>query len=394
VSGGDALTGRIKKIRTACMGVGIIGLAPCVAGAFFEPKQFYHSYLLGYVFWIGIALGSLSFLMVHHLTSGRWGVLTRRIFESALCTLPLMAAYAIPLLFGLSRLYKWTDAAAAAADPKLQAKQFYLNYPSFYGRQAVYFIIWLILAYFLYQWSSAQDKDKTEGPNPLHKMRYLSGPGLILTGGAISFFVIDWVMALEPKFYSTVFGFQFMTSQALDGLAFAVFIAMLLSKIEPISELVNEKVLRDLGNLLLASLMLWAYIAFIEFLVIWLGDIPDKISWYLRRFSGGWNWLIWALVALHFFIPFLLLLQRSIKQRPRLLMSAAAWLLFFRLVYLFWMIEPAEHPFIYLHWMDVLAPLGMGGFWLAVFLWSYARRSLTPVNDPLYQEICYERREQ
>ena len=313
-------------------------MIPCIAGAFFKPAQFFHSYLIAYLFLLGTTLGSLALVMLYHLTSGYWGLILRALLEAASRRLPLLALLTVPLLFGLPHLYEWTHPEAVRSDPLLQAKQFYLTVPFFTFRQVIYFAIWLSLAYSINRLSSRQDS--ADDPEILRKLRFLSGPGLLLYGVSITFAAMDWVMSLEPHYYSTTFGFRLMTGQAVAALSFGVLAAMLLSGADAIGGLITKKRLRDLGNLMLASILLWAYIAFTEYLIIWAGNLPHETSWFRNRFWAGWGVLAWCLLALHFFVPFFLLLQRKVKHRPALLAGIAAWLLLMRLAELFWMVEP------------------------------------------------------
>lgn len=384
MSGIELLSPKFRRIRMGLLGIAAAALIPCVIGAFLNPAQFFHAYLIGYIYFLGTTLGAMGLLMLYFLTMGYWGLIMRRILESASRMLPLMALLTIPLLFGLSYLYPWTHEAVVHSDPLLQAKRFYLTIPFFIVRQIIYFAIWMSLIYYLNRWSGLQDK--TEDPDLLRKLRFLSGPGLVLYGITVTFAAIDWIMALEPHYYSTTFGFRLLTGQAVNGLAFGTLLALLLSGYDPIAPLITQKRLRDLGNMLLASILLWAYIAFTEYLIIWAGNIPHETSWFRHRFWAGWGRLAWFLLALHFFVPFFLLLQRAVKHRPHVLAGVAAWLLLMRLMEIFWMVEPSEHSNFFVHWMDILIPVGFCGLWLAAFLWQLQRHPLMPAYDPLYLE--------
>lgn len=380
---------KIRRAQAFLLAAGTAALALGAAGLFYDPAQFFRSYLIGYLFLLGTALGCMGFLMLYHLTSGFWGLILRRLFEAASRTLPLMALLTVPLLLGLPQLYQWTSPEAVASDHYLQVKQFYLTVPFFVLRQVLYFAIWLALAYFLNKWSAVQD---TRGDDAiLRRLRSVSGPGILLYGITITFAAVDWLMSLEPQYYSTTFGFRLITGQAVNGLAFGISAAMLLSRFDPVAPLVTRKHLRDMGNLMLAAVMLWAYIAFTEYLIVWAGNLPAETSWFRRRFSGGWDMVAALLMALHFFVPFLLLLQRAVKHRPRLLAGVCIWLLLMRWVELLWMIGPSRHPSFFVHWMDLLVPAGMAGIWAAAFLRQFVKRPLVPAFDPLLQEAVHER---
>jgi len=360
--------------------VGIAGLAACAAGAFISPEQFYRSYLVGYLFWIGIALGCFAVVMLHHLVGGAWGTVIRRLLESGTRTLPLMLLLLAPIVIGLPHLYLWAQPDVVATDELLQHKAPYLNVPFFLARAALYFALWIGLAYLLNRWSAAQDKSNTQSIRK--RLQNFSGPGLVLYGLTVTFASVDWVMSLEPHWFSTIYGMIFMVGQTLATLAFIITMLMLLGKREPLASILKPQHFHDLGNLMLAFVMLWAYVAFSQFLIIWSGNLPEEIPWYISRLSGGWGYIAIALVVFHFVLPFLLLLSRQNKRRLGTLATLAGAMLVMRLVDLVWVIAPAfEEEGMHLHWMDLAASIGVGGIWVAVFLWQLGRRPLVPVGE-------------
>ena len=382
MNGTETLRPQLDRVQRWSLIVGLAGSALCLVGAFRDPGQFFRSYLLAYVFWISIALGSTAIVMLHYLVGGRWGFVIRRLLESATRTLPLMAVLMLPLLFGLRELYVWAR-PEAAADHELEHKALYLNIPFFVGRTIVYFGAWLAIAYFLNKWSSEQDQ--TAEPSLMRRLQVLSGPGLLLWGLTVTFASVDWVMSLEPHWFSTIYGMLFMVGQVLTTLAFVIAVLMLLSGHKPLSDVITPGHFHDLGNLLFAFVILWAYIAFSQFLIIWSGNLPEEVPWYLSRVRGGWLWVALLLLIFHFFLPFLLLLSRDVKRRMRVLAKLAAALIVLRLVDLFWIIAPAFHPKgLSLHWLDAMAPLGLGGIWIAVFVWQLKGRPLLPLHDPRF----------
>ena len=364
---------------------GIAALGLCAIGGFFSPAQFFHSYLFAYMFWAGIALGCLAIVMLQYLTGGAWGLVLRRVLESGTRTLPLVALLFLPILFGLGRLYEWSHADEVARDPLLAHKAPYLNAPFFVGRAVFYFAAWLALAYFLNRWSLEQDRGDDRRLS--RKLQLLSSGGIVLYGLTVTFSSIDWVMSLEPHWYSTMYGVLFIAGQGLSAMAFVVAATILLARREPMRDVVSAKHLHDWGKLLLAFVMFWSYVSFSQYLIIWAGNLPEEIPWYLRRLQGGWGWVGLALILFHFLLPFLLLLSRTANENPRLLIFAAGLVLFMRLVDVFWLIAPVftESRFR-VHWMDLLAPIGIGGLWLAVFLGQLPKRPLVPVGDPRLSE--------
>lgn len=380
-----ALAGAVERVRRPALLVGIAALAACAVGAWVTPVQFFRSYLFACVFWTGIALGCLAVLMLRYVTGGAWGVPIRRPLESATRTLPLVALLFIPLLFGLNHLYEWARPEDLARDPLLAHKTRYLNVSFFVGRGVVYVAAWLLLAFFLNRWSLEQDRTPSARVN--RKLQVLSSGGLVAYGLTITFWSIDWLMSLEPHWYSTMYGVLLIAGQALSGLAFVIAVTILLARYKPLSEVVSPERLHDLGKLLLAFVMFWAYVAFSQYLIIWAGNLPEEIPWYLRRLQGGWGWFGIALIVLHFALPFLLLLSADANRNPRILASVAALVVAMRAVDLFWLVRPVFSPGRFrIHWLDVAAPVGIGGIWLAVFLWQLLERPLLPRNDPEFAE--------
>ena len=375
----------IAKYRRPLLIVGIIALALCLIGAIFSPQQFFQSYLFAYMFWIGLAVGCLAILMMQYLTGGGWGIILRRVLESATRTLPLMLLLFVPLLFGLHRLYIWTNSQTVASDSLLQHKQPFLNLPFFLIRALVYFTSWFIFATLLNHWSRAQDA--TGEPRNAWWLEHISGPGLFVLSVTLSLAMIDWVMSIEPKWYSTIYAVGYLAGEGLAAFAFSIAVVLLLAKRRPFVDVIKPKHWRDLGNLLLAFTMLWAYCAFSQYLLIWSGNLRDEITWYLPRKTGGWGWIAIILIIFHFFVPFFLLLSRDVKETRLVLLSVAGLIFLLRFVDIYWLVGPAFSPFHFtISWMDLAAPIGIGGLWLAYFSAQLTKRPLLPLNDPYAEE--------
>jgi hypothetical protein len=378
----------LATLKRRALIVGVAVLAVAALGGLANRAAFFQAYLLGFLFWGGIAIGCLSLLMLHHLVSGRWGYLIQRLLEAGVRTLPLLALAFVPLLFGLQDLYLWARPEVVAADALLRHKQGYLNGTAFFGRAAVYFLVWIGLGTLLTMLSDRQDQGIGTGPLT-RRLQVLSGPGLVLYGLTVTFAAFDWVMSLEPHWFSSVYGMVFIVGQALLALAFAILVLAPLARRPALQGAGGPDRLHDLGNLLLALTMLWAYIAFSQYLIIWSGNLPEETSWYLRRMTGGWEAVALLLVVGHFLLPFLLLLSRAAKRRGPVLAGVAGGLLGMRLLDLFWLVAPALHPTGFaLHWLDVAVPLGLGGIWLAAYLACLARRPLLPVRDPRFPAVA------
>jgi hypothetical protein len=350
-------------------------------------RQFFQSYLVGYLFWLGAALGCLVLLMMQHVTGGAWGVVLRRVVESGSRTLWLLALLFIPVAVGagLGGLYVWADPGKVANDEDLRHREWYFQVWFFVARAAAFFAVWLLFAFILNRWSLRQDADAAFPPR---RFRLLSGPGLVLYGFTITLASVDWVMSLNPHWYSTIFPPLFATGQVLTGLAFAITVLLLLAAYRPMSGVLYPQLLRDLGNLLLAFVMIWAYMGFSQFLLIWVGNLPEETPWYLQR-GAQHVWNVWRVVALllivfHFAVPFLLLLQRRVKEKPRYLAAIAVCVLAVHCLDVFWWVEPAyPHEGQYFFWLlDVAAVAFVGGLWVWRFLGELKLRPLLPPNDP------------
>ena len=375
----------VGRFAKPALVVGVAALAVCAAGAVARPDQFFRSYLLAFVFWNGLSIGAMAVLMLQYLTGGAWGIAIRRELEAATRTLPLTAIAFLPLLAGLHRLYEWTHAEAMAADELLRKKALYLNTPFFVARAVVAFAAWFAVAYFLNRWSAAQDE--RADPALSRRLQLLSGGGLVVYALTTTFTSVDWVMSLEPHWYSTMYGVLFMVGQALGALALATIAVVLLSGREPVSGFLGGRHRHDLGKMLFAFTMFWAYVGFSQYLIVWSGNLPEEISWYTARLRGGWGWVGAAVVLLHFVLPFLLLLSRGANRDPRTLAAAAALLLVMRFVDVAWLVLPAfSKGALRLDWMDLAAPIGLGGLWLAFYARNLTARPLLPVNDPGFQE--------
>jgi hypothetical protein len=376
------------KLQVRLVIAGAVLLVICLAAGFADRAEFFRSYLIAFLFWIGITLGSLALLMVQHLTGGRWALVIRRILEAGSRTLPLMAVAALPLLAGMRTLYSWSR--PGQTDPVVLSKQLYLNPTFFVVRMILYFLVWFTLAYFLNKWSREEDAGEAGLKLWMH-MEGLSGIGLVIYGLTVTFASVDWVMSLEPQWYSTIYGLLFMVSQALTALAFATTILIWLSERKPLSQVVRPAQFQDLGSFLLTFVMLWAYMEFSQFLIIWGGNLTSEIPWYLRRMEGVWGNIGLLLVIMSFFFPFFLLLFRHVKRRTRSLLIVALLILMMRLVDMYWMVLPAfGGGSVRLSWMNVALPLGMGGLWFAHFLWQLQRMPILPVHDPRMEEITQQ----
>ena len=378
----------LAKLQRWGLVVGFWGLLAGVAGAFLDVDQFFRSWLIGFLFCLGLSMGSLALLMLQHLSGGQWGLVGRRVFEAASRNLPFVALLFVPVLLGLPRLYTWARPELVLTDHILQAKAPYLNVPFFVGRAVLYFAVWLLGSWLLNKWSAAQDRGEIAVlPGDTVRFRVVSAPGLLVYVITLTFASIDWIMSLDPHWYSTIFGLILVAGQGLSGLALVIAVLAMLSGSEPYARYLRPGHFLDLGKLLLAFVMLWAYFSFSQFLIIWAGNLPEEIPFFLHRMRGGWQYLSVFLLLGHFVLPFILLLSRDLKKRPHLLAKVAIAILVMRLVDLLWLVEPMfEHHGFPIHWMDVALPAGLAGVWLYLFARNLRSKALLPLNDPFFKE--------
>ncbi len=378
------IVSRLRWSQWAAVAIGVIMLILCAIGALFDPVQFFQSYLFAYLSWVGVGLGCLAILMIQFAVKGTWGLVVRRMVEAGALTLPLMAVLFIPLIPGLSSLYQWAQPQLVAKDALLQGKAAYLNVPFFLLRTAIYFVIWGGLAFVLNRWSAQEDR--ADDPGIVQRLQNLSIVGLVLFGITVTFAMIDWVMSLEPHWYSTIYSAMAVMGGLLAALALAVVgVALLRLTAEdkdPLEQLISPQVLNDLGNLLMAGLLMWAYLDFSQYLVIWSGNLNDEIPWYLRRIQNGWEWVALLLIVFHFLLPFAVLLARHLKRDARSLGLIALLLFVMHVVDSFWLVAPAFHPDNFsLSWLDFTAILGIGGLWFAVFFWQLQQKPLLALHS-------------
>ncbi len=380
----------VKTIQQRSLIVGLIFSVIAVVGAWLQPDQFFRAYLMAFMAWLGVTLGSMAILMLRHLTKGAWGMVIRRILGAAMRCVPLMAALFIPLLFGIHRLYIWARPLDGIADKHLrehlqELTRSYLSVNGFVIRAVIYFAIWWALSFFLTKWSAEQDRPPLRDNSS--RFKALSGPGLILYGFTITFAVIDWIMSIDPSWISTIFGLSFLIGQVLSALAFAIVVERILFNYKPMSELLKPEQVHDHGKFMLTFIMVWAYFEFSQWLIIWAGNLPEEITWYLRRLNGGWGFVGLFVVLFHFVVPFVLLISRPFKRDITRMVWLAAWMLLMRYVDLFWIVEPNFSVTFNLTWLDVVVPIAMGGLWLAFFFRNLSSMPLVPAYDVFAVEV-------
>lgn len=377
----DSAIPELSGLRRASLVAGALGVLASLAGAWIDPAQFFRSYLVAFLYAAGLSIGCLGVLMVYNLTGGGWGVAIRRPLEAGAGLMPLVAVLFVPLLFGLPDLYTWTHRATILASEVVRSKEAYLNVPFFLVRAVVYFAAWLVMASFMGKWS--REQDRTGDPRYADWMLKLSGGGLVLLAFTVTFATFDWVMSLDPEWFSTIFGLLFFAEQGLGAMAFVIAVAYLLSRRADYRKVLAPTVLNDLGNLLLAFVMIWAYLAFSQLLIIWAGNLPEEIPWYLRRIAGGWSAIAVVLAVFYFGVPFLVLLGRGNKRQLGRLAMIAAGVLVVRALDLFYLVAPEFSPRrITAHWLDAATLAGVVGVWVTMYLRRLGAQPLLAPNDP------------
>ena len=382
--------------RSRALIAGGIGLVGCAIGFLVDRDQFFRSWLIAYMLFLGIALGSLALMMVQHLSGGAWGVF-RRIFEASSRTLPLLMILFIPVLLGMTSLYPWTHDDHVQADAVLRHKAPYLNIPFFVARAVIYFAGWWGISFLLNKWSQQQDAGDVAANTRLQR---LSGAGLVFYAMAVTFAGIDWIMSLNPHWYSTLFGFLMMGGQGLAALAFTIVVSTFLFRHEPMSRLLKPTHFHDLGKLTLAFVMLYAYFNFSQYMLTFAANLAEEIPYMTVRTRNGWQYLALFLTIFHFAVPFFLLLSRDLKRAAHRLVVVALWLIFMRFADIYMLVSPefastggnlhlleGEHvSHLFVHWMDLAAPLAIGGLWLWMFFTQLQQRPLFAAGDPYLRE--------
>ncbi len=376
----------VSRLQQRALIAGVVGLAACIFGAIKTPADFFHSYLVAFMFILGLTLGSLGLLMLQHLTGGQWGIVIRRPLESATRVIPVVLLLFAPIVIGMKHLYgAWLNAPASGEGALSEFQKTYLTSNGFLIRAVIYFAIWMLLVFLFNRWSKEQDVNR-EDRALRRRLKMVAGPGIILYVFIMTLAAVDWVMSLSPHWASTIYGFLFVVGQLISAMSLMIAVIVLLSRTPPMAGLIHERHLHDLGKLLLAFVMLWAYFGFSQLLIIWSGNLPEEIVFFRSRLYGSWGVVSVIVLVFHFFVPFFLLLSRDLKRNARLLPKVAMWLIFMRIVDLFWLSRPEFTSNAVPSWLDFAAIIALGGIWLAVFAANLKSQPLLPLGDPKVME--------
>ena len=385
---------KVMQRRSLIVG-GVFGVLSLV-GAFLQPDAFFPAYLIGYMACLGFALGSMVILMLRHLTKGGWGMIIRRILGAAMRTIPLLTVLFVPLLFGIPKLYVWARPLESIHDKKLHdhlvdITKSYLNVHGFIYRAILYFAIWNLLSFLLTRWSREQDQPSSRD-NTL-RFKKLSGPGIILYAFTISFAAIDWIMSIDPTWISTIYGLLILVGELLLAMSFAIVVERILFRYPPMSQLLKPEYVHDHAKFTLTFIMLWAYFSFSQWLIIWAGNLPDEITWYMRRLHGGWQYVGLVLVIFQFVVPFVVLLSRPFKRDVVRMAWLATWIILMRFVDLFWLIEPNFSTTFHVSWLDIVVPIALVGLWMSFFFRNLGALPLVPAYDAFANEVLDSKHE-
>jgi hypothetical protein len=368
----------------------LLGAVACAILGAANPKQFFFSWLVSFLFFLSLALGGLFFVLIQYASQGGWGIVLRRIGETVFATMPVMVALSVPVFLGVHDLYEWSHAGAAEHDALLQWKSPYLNVPFFLIRAALYFAVWSFIAILYYRGSRGQDV--TGDPAVSARLRRLAGPSLIVLALTQSFASIDWIMSLTPHWYSTMFGVYFFAGSFVGFIALLSVIAVAMRRAGLLDTVISAEHLHDVGKFLFAFTAFWAYISFSQFFLMWYGNLPEETIWFKARMEGSWLQVSMLLLAGHFLAPFFYLMGRSVKRNGATLAIGGAWLLVMHFVDLYWQVMPTLHPEGFRpSLLDLAALVTVGGCFVAAATWLLRRQALVPVRDPrLAESLAFE----
>ena len=357
----------LERLGQLALVVGMVALIVSAIGLILNPLQFFHSYLVAFLYVFGFCVGCTGFAMIHYLGGGRWGAAIGDVLRSGIALWPVVGVMFIPVLLGMGYIYPWSNPAFIAADPLLQHKAAWFSIPAWGLRSVIYLVAFVLLGQYLNRWF--QQWDATGDPVPRRRLRNLSGGGMVLLVVGVSFAMFDWVMSLEPNWTSTIYGLMYTVGHALSGWALAIFVMTRLRFRWPVSEYRSWKLWQDLGSLMLAVVILWTYMSFDQFMLIWVANLSDEIPWYLARMTNGWEYLALLMLFTQFAIPFGLLVLRGTRKSPVALGRVALVIFVGRFFEEIWLVEPDFGPAIFVnHWIDLTLGLGLGGIWLWLFL--------------------------
>ena len=370
--------------------VALLGAVGCAILGAANPKQFFFSWLVSFLFFQSLALGALFFVLIMFAAQGGWGIVVRRIAETIFCTIPVMAVLFLPILFGLHDLFEWSHADALEHDALLRWKAPYLNVPFFMIRAALFFVIWSFIAVVYYRGPRGQDATGEHAVSA--RLRKFAGPAIIVLALTQTFAAIDWIMSLTPHWYSTMFGVYFFAGSWVGFIALLSVVVPAMRGAGLLDTVISAEHLHDIGKFLFAFTAFWAYIAFSQYFLMWYGNMPEETIWYKARMEGSWLTVSLLLLFGHFVAPFFYLMGRDVKRKGATLAVGGVWLLLMHFVDLYWQVMPTLHPEgLRPSLLDVAALMTVGGCFVAAASWLMRRQALVPLRDPrLAESLAFE----
>ncbi len=375
------LRANISRCQSISLVIGVIFTLLTLVEFFINPTQFFRSWMIGFLFTFALGIGSLACLMLQYLSGGAWGMVIRRQLEAGVRTIPLVTLFFIPILFGIHNLYEWADPKLIHSDPVIRDKSAYLNPQWWIIRTAIVFVIWNIYAVVLNRLSAEEEKTGSEFASK--RLMGWSGIGIVIYVFSLTTAGTDWIMSMNVHWFSSIYGLILLGGQGLTVISLAIITTTLLMKEQPLAGVITKRHLHDLGKLLFMFTLFWTYVSFSQLVIIWSGNLPEEITWYIDRMNGGWEYIGAILLFLQWMLPFLILLSQTIKRNPKSIRIMAIWILLVRLADTIWLVEPNYHSqHLYVNWADITAPLGLVGLWAAFYLWQLKQRALIPINAP------------
>ena len=374
----------INRVQLIAFIVGLVGIVAGAIGAFADTTSFMQAYLFAFLFWIGLSLGGFPLLLTQHIAGGSWGATIRRPLEAAMMVLPIMALLFIPIVLGMNHLYPWMHAEYVASHPTVAAKTSYLNQTWFIIRAIIYFALWILSAWFFVKTGTQQDSDKKNAKKLQLRMGKASVPWFVVFFVTMTLAAVDWSMSLTPVWYSGIYGTIFITIQTISTLSLAILSLIYIAKTESVvDKLLTTKRLQDLGNFLMAYIIFWAYVNFAQLIIIWSNNITETNTWYVARFVEPWKSVSLFLLFFGFFATLAILISRWVKRKRGALAIVSIWAFFVQLLYTFYVIIPAfERSGFVFKWLDLALFAGIGGIWLASYIFQLKSRPIVPINDP------------
>lgn len=371
--------------RNAMVFLVMVGLVASLLGYVTDSRQFFASYLVNFMYFTTIGLGAMLFVAIQHLTGSAYSVTIRRFMENIMVTTPVSAVLFLVVLASVPVLYEWSHPEFHSDDPVLRVKMIFFNWNFFVFRAVIYFIVWTLLALKLYAASLQQEGGDSRGG--ARKAEWWSGPGVALLFVTTTMASVDWLMSLEPHWYSTIFGIYVYSGGAVAFFALLIIVCLAFRKAGLLTEYITTEHFHDMGKWLFAMIIFWTYIAFSQYLLYWYANIPEETIWFKHRLEGNWVWMSALLLVGHFILPFLALLPRASKRNLNVLGAIAAWMLFMHYVDLHWIVMPTVHKHgFHLNWMDGATFLFVGSLFGLVFWWRLRKHSLVAIGDPRFRQ--------